>query len=47
MSFSDFIASVRAHYKPRPDEQNGVQIINRLKELLAKHGSSGDLARNA
>jgi hypothetical protein len=24
-----------------------VQIINRLKELLAKHGSSGDLARNA
>ena len=34
MSFSEFVASVRAHYKPR-NEQDGVQIMNRLKELLA------------
>jgi hypothetical protein len=33
MSFSEFVASVRAYYKPR-DEQDGVQIMNRLKELL-------------
>jgi hypothetical protein len=33
MSFSKFVASVRAYYKPR-NEQDGVQIMNRLKELL-------------
>jgi hypothetical protein len=32
MSFSKFVASVRAYYKPR-NEQDGVQIMNRLKEL--------------
>jgi hypothetical protein len=34
MSFSNFIASLRAHYQSRPDEQSGVQIMNRVKELL-------------
>jgi hypothetical protein len=33
MSFSKFVASVRAYYKPR-NEQDGVQIMNRLKDLL-------------
>ena len=33
MSFSKFVASVRAYYRPR-NEQDGVQIMNRLKELL-------------
>ena len=33
MSFSKFVASVRAYYKPR-NEQDGVQIMNRLKELF-------------
>jgi hypothetical protein len=34
MSFSNFIASLKAHRQSRPDEQSGVQIINRVKELL-------------
>jgi hypothetical protein len=33
MSFSKFVASVRACYKPR-NEQDGVQIMKRLKDLL-------------
>jgi len=34
MSFSNFIASLKEHRQSRPDEQSGVQIINRVKELL-------------
>jgi hypothetical protein len=33
MSLIEFVASVRAHYQPR-NEQDGVQIMNRLRELL-------------
>jgi hypothetical protein len=43
MSFSNFIASLRAHRQSRPAEQNGVQIINRVKELLESTNHSGVL----
>jgi len=33
MSLIEFVASVRAHYQPR-NGQDGVQIMNRLRELL-------------
>jgi hypothetical protein len=33
MSLIKFVASVRAHYQPH-NEQDGVQIMNRLRELL-------------
>jgi hypothetical protein len=32
MSFSEFVASVRAYYKPR-NVRDGVQIKNRLREI--------------